>query len=267
MSNTTPDPIIADIFRRMSRRADSRIAKFRTEMLALDETGPCAKCGRAVVALDESETLEASVMHNTLRPVYAVCVPCEGEAYEQERLARCGVPRRVRGATFANYETYDARQTDAVAAVQAWVRDPGKWLLMLLGSSGTGKGHLAAAAVRALRKTALWTSHCDLVNGYHGLDFQKRPRFILRHRSHPVMVIDEMGAKNRTADTEELFFGILDLRYDENVKTILIGNIPWKTTREGMPDIYSLIGASRAESRIATESTTVVCKWADYRLR
>jgi chromosomal replication initiation ATPase DnaA len=140
--------------------------------------------------------------------------------------------------------------------------------LMLIGQPGTGKGHLASAIVRYLRRSFEWRTHVDLVNEFHGLDFQERVKYVGQFRRVPVLVIDEMGGKNLTADTEELFFSILNLRYEEGLKTLIVGNIPWRTKVPGKLDMASIVGSARAESRFAdTLATTINCQWEDARTR
>lgn len=261
---------IPEIFASMMQTAEVRRRKFAEALESAPQSGPCAACGRREVGLDEAATLQEAEELNYFRPIYDVCEPCSREAAILERLARMGVPARVRHATFENFDTPETRMAEGRDAVQAWLHDDSKPFLLLLGGYGTGKGHLAAAAIRASGLTASWTRHADLVNDYHGVDFARRPQFIRRFRGVPLLVIDEMGAKNPTADTEELFYGILDLRYDLSLKTILIGNIPLKAKprtngTQGL-DILSLIGRERMESRLADSAVTVTSKaWADWR--
>jgi DNA replication protein DnaC len=250
--------------------ATEREARFATELDAtLERTpafllGPCPSC-RTVGRLDRDATLNESVAHNRLILAYQVCEACDREAAMQERLARMGVPRRVRGATFANYEVYDPRQAQVLEAVRAWVRDPERWLLCLLGSYGAGKGHLASAAVRAYGMTASWITHPNILNDYYGTPFEHRPKFKNRFKRFPFLVLDEMGTKAKTADTEELFFDILNLRHEEGLKTILIGNVPLRSEK-GL-NLLDLIGGERMASRMASSATVLTCRWEDYRTR
>lgn len=263
-----PTPVsehLARAFESMMAVADKREARFRAELATVPQFGPCEACHAGTEALDESASLEESVRSNALRVVYGICRHCEREAATVERLARMGVPRRVRHATFENYEVYDPRQETVVRAVKGWLTDRQRWLLCLMGGYGTGKGHLASAAVRALGATASWITHPNLVNDYHGTPFDQRKRFKDRFKRFPVLVLDEMGTKGKTADTEELFYDILNLRHEEGLKTILIGNIPINA-KEGLC-LMGLIGAERMASRMEQHSTLLSCKWGDYRAR
>jgi DNA replication protein DnaC len=259
--------IIERTFLGMMSACDQRTARFRRELETICPTGPCPACTAQGQPLDESESLELSVQRNRLMPVYVVCGHCMAEAQRQEMLARYGVPRRVRHATFENFIVTDPKQQTALDAVAWWLRERESLFLFLIGSCGAGKGHLAAAAVRRSAVSATWTTHADLIDGYHGLPMERRPGYIGRLQRVPLLILDEIGGKNATSDTAEIFYKILDRRYDEGLKTILIGNIPYRQgTDTTKPSIISLCGDDRIESRFAQTGKVVPCKWKDYRL-
>lgn len=256
------------MFARMEAALEARTAAFAPEIAAAPFLGPCPACKVAPTQLDREGSEEESVRLNRLTLVYLPCGGCEREAALQERMARYGVPRRVRGATFDNYEVTDPGQGDAVDQVRAWVRSRESLFLLMLGKCGTGKGHLAAAAIRESGLSAHWTTHADLIDSYHDLPMSegKRKAFRTRFQRYSVLVIDEMGGKSMTADTPELMFGILNERHDQELKTILIGNIPLRAP-EGKPSVLALLGEDRSESRLLTTSTLIACRWSDYRAR
>lgn len=261
----TAQQIIAERFSSMMSLADQREQRFRTEMESAPATGQCPNCGAAGQPMDEPETLELSVRHNLLKPIYLACDHCMAEAKVQERMASYGVPRRVRHATLENFTITDPRQETALDAVRIWLLERTSLFLLLLGTCGAGKGHLAAAAVRRFRASATWITHAGMIDGLYGIPLDYRPGYIGRLQRIPLLVIDEMGGKAMTSDTPETFYKILDRRYEEGLKTILIGNIPLRSKDETKPCLISLTGGERMESRLLQTGTSVSCRWADYR--
>ena len=277
----TTGNIIKSTFSRLMSAANDRTERFATEIVNAPQTGPCPKCTVPGQSLDSDATLDESVRHNRLRPVYVVCDHCAAEAHRQERMARFGVPTRVRHATLENFEFHGEvddrrKQAEAITAIQKFIADPKKIFLCLLGSSGAGKGHLAAGAVRECvpvgaseSNAARWYSHPSLIDEAYTHSLETRPGFIGRLARTPVLVLDEMGTKNMTSDTVEIFYKLLDRRYEEGWtqqrKTILIGNIPLRTTDEKKIALLPIIGGSRIESRFVPTATVIYPRWDDYR--
>jgi DNA replication protein DnaC len=255
---------LAKMFDGMSAALDERADRLRPLIAEAPVFGPCPRCRVATTALDREETENESVRFDRLALVYTTCDDCQTEARMRDRLARYGVPCRVQSATLDNYHITQPGQAEAVASVRAWVRDPEAVFLLLLGACGTGKGHLAAGALRLLHSSALWTDHPDLVNGYHGTPMEQRDRYRSRFLRHPVLVIDEMGTKSMTSDTPELFYKILDKRHDRRLKTILIGNIPLRSEAP-RPSLLPFLGEDRAVSRLFATATIICPRWKDYR--
>ena len=257
-------------FAAMMDACDQRLERWRPQVEDAPTMGVCPSCATGEGPLDIAESLEESVRRDALALVYAPCDHCEKEAAIREKLARYGVPRRVRHARFSNFETETPAQERALETVREWVRghksteSRKEWAMLLLGSCGTGKGHLASASIRALGMTAHWTTQADLVAEWHAMDLSRRQDHIRRLKAYPVLVIDEIGGKDASADTAELFVRLLDARYDSEVPTVLISNLPVRTTREGSLDLLTLLGGDRIESRLKG-ARKVICRWADYR--
>lgn len=248
----------------MAAEAEKREAPF-VEMLNNPEIhdGPCPQCALPS-PLDRDKTLEESSCRQELRLFYAVCDACKLEGRIQRDLKNSGVPSRVIKSTFENYAIYDDRQKDAIRQIKAWVKDPEKVFLLLLGSCGTGKGHLAAATSRSFRSEKIkWCTHDEFIGKCHSLDFHDREDYLDSMVDTGLLVFDEMGARTVSADTPERFYRVLDKRYDKGRKTILIGNIPLRS--DAGTSILSLTGDDRMESRIIETGVVIGCRWGDYR--
>jgi len=214
------------------------------------------------------ETVEESTRRNEWRPTWMGCQSCADEAEVRARLERYGVPQRVLHATLSNYDVRTDSQREALRTVRAW-KEGEKPFLLLLGTCGTGKGHLAAALFRASGRSGQWMTHADLINTNYGVTLDDRPRWRKQIARKPFLVLDEMGAKGMTADTAEIFYEILDRRHDERLPTILIGNIPYRSKNESNLSILKLTDPdpqqARMESRMADGAVLVFCRWEDYR--
>jgi DNA replication protein DnaC len=250
--------------RAMAEEAERREAPF-AEMLSNPgvQDGPCPQCALPS-PLDRDKTLEESSRHNELRLHYSVCNACEIESRIQRDLRNSSVPSRVCAATFDNYRIYDDQQKDAIRQIKAWITDPSKTFLLLLGSCGTGKGHLGAATCRSFRHEKIkWRTHDEFIGKCHSLDFHDREDYLDTLSGTGLLVFDEMGARTMSADTPERFYRVLDKRYDKGRKTILIGNIPLRSADK--TSILSLTGDDRMESRIIETGVVIGCRWGDYR--
>lgn len=253
-------------FELMAAEAERREAQFvpLVDDPAVQD-GPCPDCGLPA-PLDREKSLEESSSRMGLRLVYDACNACQAEKRTRRELARAGVPSRVHGAKFENYEIYDERQKEAVRQIRAWIKDPEKAFLLLLGSCGAGKGHLAAAACRAFLGSSIkWRTHDEFIGKCHALDFSDREDYLDSLSGAGLLILDEMGGRSATADTPERFYRVLDKRYDRKKKTILIGNIPLRS--EKGTSILSLTGDDRMESRIVETGVVIGCRWGDYRKR
>ena len=143
-----------------------------------------------------------------------------------------GVPETRRGNTFASFERVEAM--DAAFNRCQSVANGESWCALLVGPPGTGKTHLAVAALLA------WY---ELKRTGH---FWKVPRFLpwLRHlvfdkdepglfdsvaesygRS-PMLVLDDFGAHKATEWAGETLYRIIDDRYENKVATIITANVP-----------------------------------------
>lgn len=182
------------------------------------------------------------------------------------RIERAGVPRRFHGATFDSFDadTEDQRAAlDAVNDVVMGVRSDNGASAVLLGKPGTGKTHLAVAAVtelvdgfssrymtamqliRAVRDT--WrreseVSETEVISELVGLD---------------LLVIDEIGVQYGTEGERTILFDVIDGRYRERRSTIMISN-------QSSDGLREYIG-ERAFDRLREIATVAVFDWSSHR--
>lgn len=113
------------------------------------------------------------------------------------------------------------------AFMQNWVRLPTNWLL-LIGSEGAGKTHLAVAAAderQAAGDDVFFSSVADLLDHLRNSFAPDSPIIysdLLDHiKTVNLLVLDDMGAERTNDFAEEKLFQIMDYRYLEQLPTII----------------------------------------------
>lgn len=166
-----------------------------------------------------------------------------------------------------------ARLDDAstpARTVAAWVRHylagdlPARHSLLLLGNVGTGKTHLAYAALRELAEAG--HPRADWAGGTAAEVYRRlRPESGENHTEvlasligASVLLLDDLGANKHSDFTEESTLTILDARYRAKAPVIATGNANLK-------ELAAAIG-DRALSRLLGMAQVVEVKGRDRRL-
>jgi DNA replication protein DnaC len=142
---------------------------------------------------------------------------------QEEREARIaaytarGVPPRYYDATWENWVVETPDQQKAIAAVkQAWVTN-----LFLCGSAGTGKTHLAMCLAK---EGGTYKRLPDIFREVRA-NFSAEQGIINRYGTVKLLIIDEVGRQNYSPFEMNLFFEIIDKRWNTMVPTTLISNM------------------------------------------
>jgi DNA replication protein DnaC len=160
-----------------------------------------------------------------------------------EKLHRVGIPFDVCGSTIDNFHL----DRPNVKTGEGF-NSPSKFLefaemhrcgeirnLILAGTPGIGKGHLAAAlAIEAIDagKRVAWIECARLFGSYHAAyATQSTDRVIEPLVSADLLVLDEICLRKLPEDGEEILFTVLDGRHKAKRQTILLGNKTAKETR------------------------------------
>ena len=193
----------------------------------------------------------------------------QAEQRMQERFGRAGVPTRLRGRSFDNYEALCPEQRHALTAARDFTERFEEHLvlgstLVLAGKTGTGKGHLAAAvcmtAMRAGHSAFFATSREILLMLRASWSDKEAPSEldVLRHLvSVDLLVIDDIGVQFGTDAERDQLFSVIDGRYREQKPMIL-------TTNLSAAQLQALIG-ERSFSRLREEGQWIPFEWADWR--
>lgn len=209
----------------------------------------------------------------------AICPECERkreaqaakqaeQAKRERELVKRGVPRGFFGATVLNY----VPQSESQKAARSCVRKLCEGSLqevVLLGSNGVGKTHLACAAVKKLG--GKWLTVHRLVSRIHATysrGAQETEQDVLNELAGlPFLAIDELGRHKNSDTVKDWLSVIVDERHDTGLPTMICGNAHLEADcKAGGCDgcFENLVGCdvlSRLQQNSRIVSITDACDW------
>lgn len=191
---------------------------------------------------------------------YLECQQCKAV----ERWANTGIPHRLLAATVSDYKAESPEQVAVKDMISDWVKlhrsksKKRQTFLLMVGNPGTGKSHMAAAAIKGL-KGGWFTSPYEIFKRKSArMDDPKQPDPIERAKRANCLVLDECMVGGDRADAPEVWQDILDHRYDKQSATILCSN-------QDPESIVEFIGLPGIRDRIKTDSTICQFTWNSFR--
>lgn len=160
----------------------------------------------------------------------------EANRLEKERVfLATGVPNANAHCSFDNYDSgFHADCHKAWLAVSEFVHSPGRHrLLVLIGSNGTGKTHLAASAIRVLG--GMYRQSFDICAEYEDAgNFRaewNKTGLIKRYVSAWFLAIDEVGRATDAKSEAVVLSKIITGRIEAGKRTIIISNSTFEELR------------------------------------
>lgn len=161
--------------------------------------------------------------------------PCRQEEMTarqyQEMRQRSQLSGRLLEKTFDGFRAKTPAQRQCLAAAQAYAQQPTGWLV-LIGPNGDGKTHLAAAIANArlaAGQPVLFVVVPDMLDHLRQTFApQSEVRFdelFEQVRTHPLLILDDMGAESSTAWAAEKLFQIVNHRYVQVLPTVITSNV------------------------------------------
>lgn len=165
----------------------------------------------------------------------------------QRKLGAAMIPHRFVSKTFADYRADSDGQKKALSICKEYADnfrehfDAGRCLL-LLGKPGTGKTHLAAAIANQLVTTTAATAIYRTVSGIlqhikgsfdRESGYSEKQAYDTYAQAH-LLIIDEVGATKPTEFELATLFAIINARYEEQMPTVIISNLPPKSLPEAL---------------------------------
>lgn len=164
------------------------------------------------------------------KPVACVCKEVEQWERRLERLRDLSNLGTLRSSTFERFNTHSVGMHTIYQAAVAYAQQPRGWLL-LIGPTGCGKTHLAAAiANRCLDDgvEVLFSVAPDLLDhlraAFAPTATEMYDQLFLRMREVEVLVLDDLGAQQSTPWANEKLFQLLNHRYNAKSSTVITAN-------------------------------------------
>ena len=222
-------------FERIRKAARQREEKARRERLAFmatqPQSKPCKVHPDCIRPIDEDVTNEATRYHQFIDGVfhagYAPCPKCVQDAKNQE-LKKFGVPEILIHATFENYIPDGEAEAELVRVVKVFCENRTGFIFML-GNYGTGKTHLAVAALRQLKGGWL-VKQASLLRALRDT-YADKAAFdpIERAQNARLFILDDAGLSGGGKDELPMLHEILDYRHGERLPTIITSNLPYES--------------------------------------
>lgn len=148
------------------------------------------------------------------------------EQNKKEWLESIGIKEQYEKATLENYKPTTESQEEALKYCRLLLGGEIK-KLVLLGSNGVGKTHLASALVK--KQNGLLITAYEMFATYRACFSAKAKEteleIIKRFSSLPLLAIDEFG-RTKGSEAEENFLSvIIDNRHANNLPTIILSNL------------------------------------------
>lgn len=179
-----------------------------------------------------------------------------------ERYKRSGVPERYWTESLDTYQVTNKMQETAARAIGEFLREIkcGAFrTLVLIGSAGTGKTHLACGAVREYGgKFANAPDIVEEIRRAKSFSAYQTEKQIIDSYSHKsLLVIDEIGRGIAATDEKYMLYQIINARYNTRKPTVLISNFT-------KADFLKYIGVAAAD-RLVESGDIVEMNGESYR--
>lgn len=146
-----------------------------------------------------------------------------------ERYKRSGVPERYWTESLDTYQVTNKMQKTAARAIGEFLREIkcGAFrTLVLIGTAGTGKTHLACGVVREYGgKFANAPDIVEEIRRAKSFSADQTEKQIIDNYSHvKLLVVDEIGRGIAATDEKYILYQIINARYNTRKPTVLISN-------------------------------------------
>mgnify|MGYP000491921892 FL=1 len=182
------------------------------------------------------------------------------------------IPKRFADKNFEGYEAIEKGQYQALKSCLDFAQElKTDWLsgktLLLIGTPGTGKTHLACAvgheAIK-LGRTVLYTTVTrlleDIKSSWNDKDRSVK-NIIARYVSVDLLIMDEIGAFKGISEREkDYLFEVINARYEQMKPMIAVSNL-----RLSGADSIEAYLEERSFDRLCEQARLVVFDWESFR--
>lgn len=267
-------------FEDMNRRVD-RLVKNTTPDNMKEPLG-----SKDIVCPDHGNYTSTGIRFMGRREIWTPCPDCEERRLANERQAKADaqaeearlrmerlinealIPKRFIGRSLDNFKATTPEQAEALRITREFVENFDSHAargssLIFSGLPGTGKSHLATAALQAImpRHCGLYTTCMNVIRSVRGTwrkDSEMSETQMLNvYAELPLLVLDEIGVQYGTDGEQTILFDVLDRRYRDMLPSIFLTNQDKKGFKE-------FIG-ERTFDRLTETSRWVAFDWPSYR--
>lgn len=162
---------------------------------------------------------------------------CQGDLRRRQRMAGAGIPRRYAHCTLATFKERSTVLKNAKARVQEFIdlwpsTDEGRGLL-LMGTCGVGKTHLAVAALVEIISAnkpgkLLFSNFQDLIQeiqaSFDSDEVPSKSEILRPLLEADLLVLDELGSQKPTTFVQDILYYVINSRYNAERTTIFTTN-------------------------------------------
>lgn len=225
----------------------------------LNEPSVCPKCFGTGMELVEDKGV---------RPCQ-----CRRQDSQSGRLASARIPRRYENCHFNSYKPANPSQERAFKfasrlAMDYPAVDRG---LLLMGTVGVGKTHLAVSILKGLTERGFSCLFCEfgtllkeIQNSYNPVSKTSELTVLAPVFNAEVLVLDELGASKPTDWVRDTMAHVINTRYNDRKLTVFTTNYLDRTGDSRDETLQDRIGI-RLRSRLFEMSKTLVMSGEDYR--
>lgn len=229
---------ITAVLTHAARHTAAHEQRMDAEVATVPATLPCDTHPDAARTLDREETSWASWRNQgRFTPVYAACPKCERAARDAARRRYWtgrGVPATLADETLDTFTPDgDPARVEALRTCRAFTAGR-RGFLLILGTPGTGKTHLAVGVAKAIGG-GLLTTHPDLLTDLRatyktgGTD-----KFLDRLQTASCLILDDFGISSGGADEGPVLYQVLAARHGDGLPTVLTSNEELATVKDAL---------------------------------
>ena len=186
-------------------------------------------------------------------------------------LGHSGIPERFMRRGFDTYTITHSKQQEVFDLAKEYAlnfktyRKEGKGLVFL-GTTGTGKNHLAMSIAKQVIRdgyTAVYSTVLDIAQhireSYRSGSDDSDRQVIALYANSDLLVLDEVGVQMGNESERVFITSIINKRYEQMKPTIVISNLAPVKLAEALDE--------RVMSRLRETTDMLKFEWEDYRAR
>jgi DNA replication protein DnaC len=162
---------------------------------------------------------------------------CQSDLRRDQRLASTGIPRRYEHCTVDTFRAETPTLKNAKRRVEEFIdmwpaTDDGRGLLMM-GSCGSGKTHLAVASLVEIIRSGkpgrlLFRNFQDLIQeiqaSFESDEVPSKSELMRPMLDADLLVLDELGSQKPTTFVQDILYYVINTRYNDKRATVFTTN-------------------------------------------